>query len=187
MHEKYNNVLSKEYLDLYTQAQHRKSQLPFQAFDESLPLSWMKIRSLSSEDVFYIPVQLLFVGYKVKRHLNEPWYSTAVTTGTAAHTDLASALLGAVLEVIQIDSTIGHWYSNWIVPEIRFDNRTKPMEAILKKYGNIAHNPARFFWLKNPDLAGISIACMLERPEGSIPRVSVGLGASTSLNDALIN
>lgn len=62
---------------------------------------------------------------------------------------------------------------------------SKPMENTLKKYGNLAHNPARFFWLKNPDLAGFSIACVLERPANCIPRVSIGLGASTSLNDAL--
>jgi hypothetical protein len=94
-------------------------------------------------------------------------------------------LLGALLEIIQIDSTMGHWYTDYVVPEVIFDERTKPIASLLKKYGNLEHNPARFFWLKNPDLPGISIACLLEKPENSLPRVSLGLGASTTLNDAM--
>ena len=185
MHRNYLNVLEKEYLDLYNEDQLARKNFPFNAFDESLPLSWIKVRSIHTEKFFYIPAQYLFVGYHIKKHLQEPWYSTAVTTGTAAHTELEAALLGAILEIIQIDSTIGHWYGNHEIPQIIFDKRTKPMENLLKKYGNLSHNPVRFFWLKNPDLAGFSIACVLDKPEKCIPRVSIGLGASTSLNEAL--
>jgi len=185
MRQNHLNVLGREYLDLYSKQQLARPHFPFQTFDETLPLSWVKVRSIHADQFFYVPAQFLFIGYQLKKQLNEPWYGTAVTTGTAAHTDLVAALLGSILELIQIDSTIGHWYTNYEIPEIIFDERTKPMEALLKKYGNTEHNPPRFFWLKNPDLAGISIACLLERPEQSIPRVSIGLGASTSLNDAL--
>ena len=80
---------------------------------------------------------------------------------------------------------MGHWYSSYEAPEIIFDDRTKPMQAVLNKYEIGNHNNIRFFWLKNPDLAGFSIACVLEKPKSCIPRVSVGLGASTTLNDAL--
>ena len=185
MHKNHSNVLEKEYIDLYSKDQLARSNFPFNAFDGKLPLSWVKVRSIHAEQSFYIPAQFLFIGYHVKKDLNEPWYSTAVTTGTAAHTELEAALLGAILEIIQIDSTMGHWYGNHEIPEIIFDNRTKPMEMLLQKYGNLSYNPVRFFWLKNPDLAGFSIACVLDRPEQSIPRVSIGLGASTTLNDAL--
>jgi len=185
MQKNYQNILSPAFLDVFSEEQLNRENFPFRKFDPELPVSWAKIRSVHTNKFYYIPAQLLFVGYHIKKHLNEPWYGTAVTTGTAAHTDLVSALLGAILEIIQIDSTMGHWYGNIEIPEIIFDNRTKPMEKLLKQYGNPAHNPARFFWLKNPDLGGFSIACLLERPPNCIPRVSVGLGASTSLNDAL--
>lgn len=179
------NVLSKDYLDLYTEKQLENKHFPFKSFNQELPLSWLTAKSLISGQSYHVPAQLMLVGYQVKHKQNEPWYATAVTTGTAAHTNLTSALLGAILEIIQIDSTIGHWYGDYAIPEIIFDKRTKPIESLLIKYGNIEHNPVRFFWLKNPDLPGISIACLLERPEHSIPRVSIGLGASTSLNDAI--
>jgi thiazole/oxazole-forming peptide maturase SagD family component len=185
MHQKYENVLDHAYIDLYNKEQTSRSNFPFHAFDEALPLSWVKAKALHSSQDYYIPAQFVFVGYHIKKHLNEPWYGTAVTTGTAAHTDLTSALLGSILEIIQIDSTIGHWYGNYEIPQIVFDERTKPMQRLLEKYGNTYFNPARFFLLKNPDLLGFSIACILDRPENSIPRVSIGLGASTTLNDAL--
>lgn len=182
---KYNNVLPKEYLDLYSTEQLNKVNFPYNCFDVSLPLSWVKISSIDKQEYYWVPAQFLFVGYHVRRNLNEPWYATAVTTGTAAHTDQASVLLNSILEIIQIDSAMGHWYSNYDAPEIIFDERTKPMQEILRKYDNTDHNTVRFFWLKNPDLVGFSIACILEKPENCIPRVSIGLGASTTLNDAL--
>ncbi|MBA3537316.1 MAG: YcaO-like family protein [Tatlockia sp.] len=182
---KYDNVLSKEYLDLYTAEQLNKENFPYDKFNPSLSLSWVKVRRIDTQEYFWIPAQFLFVGYHVKKNLNEPWYSTAVTTGTAAHTDQASVLLNSILEIIQIDSAMGHWYSNYEAPEIVFDKRTRPMQEILRKYDNEEHNSIRFFWLRNPDLLGFSIACVLEKPETCIPRVSIGLGASTTLNDAL--
>ncbi|MBN9231894.1 MAG: hypothetical protein BGO90_03025 [Legionella sp. 40-6] len=185
MVKQHNNVLLREYLDLYSTEQLNKEGFPYDKFDPALSLSWVKIKQIDAETFFWIPAQFLFVGYHIKRNLNEPWYSTAVTTGTAAHTDQASVLLNSLLEIIQVDSAMGHWYSNYEAPEIIFDERTAPMQRILKKYDNRTHNKIRFFWLKNPDLSGFSIACILEKPEGCIPRVSIGLGASTTLNDAL--
>lgn len=185
MVQKYDHVLQKEYLDLYSKEQLEKAQFPYDKFDEDRPLTWVKIVVMDRQEYHWVPAQLLFVGYHVKKHLNEPWYCTAVTTGTAAHTDQASVLLNSILEIIQIDSAMGHWYTRYDVPEIILDKRTKPMQEIIRKYDNAQHNSVRFFWLKNPDLKGFSIACLLEKPENCIPRVSIGLGASTSLNDAM--
>lgn len=185
MQNNYSNVLNHEYLDLYTSTQLKKQTFPFTFFNQERPLSWVRAKSLLSGEDHYVPAQFVFVGYQIKRDQDEPWYAPAVTTGTAAHTDLTAALLGALLEIIQIDSTIGHWYTDYQIPEILFDERTKPLESLLHQYGNSHHNPARFFWLKNPDLAGISIACLLEKSERSFPKVAIGLGASTTLNDAM--
>lgn len=185
MANQHPNVLAQEYLDLYTTEQLGKDGFPYDKFNPVLPLSWAKIKQVDTETYIWVPAQFLFVGYHIKKDLHEPWYSTAVTTGTAAHTDKASVLLNSILEIIQVDSAMGHWYSNYEAPEIIFDERTMPMQRILQKYDNRAHNKIRFFWLKNPDLSGFSIACVLEKPEGCVPRVSIGLGASTTLNDAL--
>lgn len=185
MCEKHNNVLSKDYLDLYNNEQLSRLLFPYDQFDASRPLSWINVNLIDQNNNCWIPAQLLFVGYHIKKQSNEPWYSTAVTTGTAAHTDQVSVLLNSILEIVQVDSAMGHWYSNWEAPEIILDSRTKPMQEILRKYDNLSHNSIQFFWLKNPDLAGFSIACVLEKPVKCIPRISVGLGASTSLNDAL--
>lgn len=181
----YDNVLSSAYLDLYSNEQLSKPNFPYNKFDKSLPLTWVNTTVLNAGQPMWVPAQFLFVGYHVKKHSNEPWYSTAVTTGTAAHTDQYSVLLNSILEIIQVDSAMGHWYSDYEAPEIILDSRTTPMQALLNKYDNLKQNTVRFFWLRNPDLLGHSIACVLEKPENSIPRVSVGLGASTSLNDAL--
>ena len=185
MKNKFNHVLPKEYIDLYSTEQLSREHFPYAQFDARLPLCWVKIPQLDTPNYFWVPAQFLFVGYQVKQHLNEPWYCTAVTTGTAAHTDQASVLLNSILEIIQLDSAMGHWYSNYEAPEIVFDKRTLAMQEVLRKYDNQKYNSVRFFLLRNPDLLGFSIACILEKPEKSVPRVSIGLGASTSLNDAL--
>lgn len=185
MQKRNENIISPNYLDLYDEQQLAKNNFPFQNLDEALPLTWLKLPSVFNRSFLWVPAQLLLVGYQIKKDHKEPWYTSAVTTGTAAHVDLISALLNALLEIIQIDGAMGHWYGNYPAPEIIFDERSLPMFNVLKKYAGSDWKQIKFYWLKNPDLRGISVACLIAKPEKSMPRIAIGLGASASLNDAL--
>lgn len=185
MISQYKNVLSKDYLDLYTKTQHQDQTFPFHAFDPLRPLSWVELSHLNHRNRTWLPAQLAFVGYQIKHENNEPWYASAVTTGTAAHTNPSSALLNALLEIIQIDSAMGHWYGNWPAQKIIFDERIRAFEFVLSKHDPYRNHQLSFFYIKNCDLPGFCIACLIQRPNKITPRISIGLGMSTSLNEAM--
>jgi len=177
-------VVPKEKLLFYSQEQYKQAGFPFVPLNEDARLVWVPTFCISTEKLLWVPAQLLFVGYQLHHAQHEPWISASVTTGTAAHTDKVKALLNAILEIIQIDSAMGHWYSNQVAPRIIFDERTAALENIIKQAGE-QHKYLSFHWLQNPDLHGFSIACVYYYPSGLPPKLAVGLGADTQLESAM--
>ncbi len=178
-----SSVLSDDRLRLFGQHQFKQTGFPFVGYANQ-PLNWMQLPSLLGRHSLWVPMQFILVGYQVKHKENEPWLSPAVTTGTAAHTDKVKALMNSILELVQIDSAMGHWYSARRSKRIEFDERTCSLEAILKRQGHFSHSQFSFYWLENPDLAGLSVACVY-RNQRSIPKVAIGLGADISLSKAM--
>lgn len=163
--------------------QFQQADFPFRYYTNQ-PLGWIKLPSLISTRAMWVPAQWVLVGYQIKQAQNEPWVSAAVTTGTAAHTNKIKALVNSILELVQIDSAMGHWYSSRQAKKINFDDRTHSLETILNRQGYFDPTQFSFHWLENPDLAGFSIACVYRHPR-SIPKVAIGLGADVSLSKAM--
>lgn len=176
-------VLPDSRLRLFGPHQFKQAGFPLMWYVDQ-PLGWIKLPSLLGAHSMWVPAQFILVGYQVKHLQNEPWLSPAVTTGTAAHTDKVKALLNAILELVQIDSAMGHWYSARQSKRINFDDRTRNLEAILSRQGHFNPTQFSFHWLENPDLAGFAVACVY-RNQRSIPKVAIGLGADVSLSRAM--
>ncbi|MHB1949121.1 MAG: YcaO-like family protein [Gammaproteobacteria bacterium] len=178
------NVLPNKYLHLFSDAQYERQDFPFEKYCDQ-PLAWIKLQSLLGVHTVYVPAQFVLVGYQVKKKLREPWLCAAVTTGTAAHTDKVKALNNAILELIQIDSAMGHWYSSQQAPKIDFDSRTNALKTLLQKQQHFDPQCFSFHWLKNPDLVGFSIACVYRKSANGIPKVAIGLGSDGRLVRAM--
>ncbi len=176
-------VLEKGKLQPFGQHQFTQANFPFTHYVDQ-PLDWIKLPSFFSTRSMWVPTQFILVGYQVKHAQNEPWISPAVTTGTAAHTNKVKALINSVLELVQIDSAMGHWYSACQSKRIIFDDRTRGLEKILIRQGNFNQALFSFHWLENPDLAGFSVACVY-RNKASVPNAAIGLGADVSLVRAM--
>jgi len=178
-----NTVLPPSYLQFYSKQQLSRPNFPFQKFEEKSPMNWIRLTSLLEEKKIYIPMQLLFVGYQVNKAAGEPWLNSAVTTGTATHVTRFKALKSAILELIQLDAAMGHWYTEVASYEIILDQRTSVFENLLRKIIPANKTLPRFFLLKNADLKGFVISCLFENY--NIPKYAVGLGADTDLISAL--
>jgi len=111
-------------LALFDEEMFSRPDFPFAAFDPTMPMGWVKWRSLKRNEWCRVPAQLALVGYLAQSHLGESRISVGVTTGTAAHTDRDKARLNALLELVQIDSAVGHWYGAWPARAIGLDHRT---------------------------------------------------------------
>ncbi len=168
----------------YSESQLRRQGFPFQQVTADSKISWLKMASLNSNTSTWIPAQFILVGYDIRRKDLEPWITSAVTTGTALHIDYARAFRAALLELIQLDSVMGHWYSAWKAYEIELDARVNSLAKLIKQYSTTSKHIYRFYYIPNPDLAGFSIACVYIQ-ETNLPKVVIGLGADLSLENAM--
>jgi thiazole/oxazole-forming peptide maturase SagD family component len=85
-------------------------------------VGWIRCPSLFEPAVeIWIPAQMLFVGYKLNRDHGEVAFSPGFSTGTAAHTSLGKAVQNALLELIEIDALMLHWYTRLTAPAVTID------------------------------------------------------------------
>ncbi len=177
------DVLSRNQLNPFNFSQYANKNFPLTLY-QNQPLGWIRLPSLLSDKTMWVPAQFILVGYQVKQRQGEPWIAPAVTTGTATHSDPIKALMNATLELIQIDSAMGHWYSSRIAKRIGWDNRVRGVERMLSRHHYFSHKKYAFYYLENPDLLGFSIACVYTNAN-TVPRVAIGLGSDTSLSRAI--
>jgi thiazole/oxazole-forming peptide maturase SagD family component len=178
-------VISAEKFAFFTDAQYLRPEFPFRPFSRESVIGWLKAPSLLDEGDIWVPAQLVLIGYIVKQMEGEPWLLSAVTTGSAAHTNQVLALRTALLELIELDSVIGHWYSPVAASEIVLDQRTRAIERLIERqFFRHKLRPA-FYWLPNADLPGMTVACVARQKPGVLPAVGIGLGCSLSLTEAM--
>jgi thiazole/oxazole-forming peptide maturase SagD family component len=177
-------ILKPENFRFFTDEQYSTPKMPFQRFSPGAPMAWLKAPTLTQSSHLWVPAQLVLVGYGPRTDAGELWLSAAITTGTASHTLPERALKGALLELIQIDAAMGHWYSNASASEVILDRRVAGLEQILQKYFPARGVKAKFYWLPNADLPGLPIACVVRSP-GILPVLGVGLGCDLNLKQAM--
>lgn len=180
-------VLSADQLNYFTQDQFKRDNFPFKSFEPDQKIGWYRLSSITDKnDILWIPAQLLFIGYNLKKEQGEPWLNTAVTTGTATHSNKSQAILNAILELIQLDCTIGNWYSDGIAKQIEFDERLKIFNKILDKYAPHFRNHITFHYFEPPEnWSNFNIACVYRRKDGYQPKIAIGLGSDLSLERAM--
>jgi thiazole/oxazole-forming peptide maturase SagD family component len=178
-------VVPAESLRFFTDEQLARPGFPFHPFDPDMPLGWVEAPSLLDGGTLWVPAQLVLVGYAPDRHAGERRLLASVTTGSAAHTRTDRATLNALLELVQIDAAMGHWYSARRAPRIALDDRTDAVRRIVERRFQPHRPRPAFHWLESPDLAGMTVACVLEEPHPQRPAVAVGLGSDLRLEDAM--
>lgn len=182
-----SDLIPEDSLDLFDSTAFNKPNFPFAPFCANSPLGWVTMESMVGARPMAIPAQMVLVGYRTQRQLGERATFSSVTTGTAAHRTHDLALINGLLELIQIDAAVGHWYSGWPCDEIRLDERTRTLQGIVERHNNgrLSAPSTTFMYISNPDLPGFPIACVLRGPKGTSPEVAVGLGCALGLEEAM--
>jgi thiazole/oxazole-forming peptide maturase SagD family component len=178
-------VIDAARLRFFTDDQHAVEGFPFRPFCREDTMGWVSARSLITEERSWIPAQLLLVGYAPRIHDGESWLTSAVTTGTAAHTDPRAAVLNGLLEIVQVDAAMGHWYADGAAVAIEHDDRTAAIERIVERQFFTHSAQPSFYVLPSADLPGTTVACVIRGADGQFPAVAVGLGTSFRLAEAM--
>ncbi|WP_093156907.1 YcaO-like family protein [Saccharopolyspora antimicrobica] len=170
-------------LDVYAELQFAEPDFPFDRFDPNAPMSWMRMTSLVGGEDVLVPAQLLLVGYQIRDQ--EPYVQSAVTTGTAVHTDPVKALLNALQELVQLDTVMGHWHT--AVPSVRigWDGRTRALRHLVEEHWSPRFPDPEFHLLPSPDLPGFTVVCLVRGREGHGPAIVLGLGTDGKLTAAM--
>jgi thiazole/oxazole-forming peptide maturase SagD family component len=179
------SVLDFDSLRFFSDRQHARLGFPFHAPSPDMPMSWIKAPSLLDSSATWMPSQVLLVGYTAKEPVGERRCVPGVTTGTAAHVTPEDALRNALLELVQIDAAMGHWYSSAGAQRIVLDERTEMMRRIIRRQFPSGAPDVAFYWLPNPDLPAFTIACTLRQGGGQIPQFVAGLGCELELVPAM--
>lgn len=177
-------ILSPNSLRFFGPMEFGESDFPFQPFQPDAPISWLTMTSLLDGSRMLVPAQLVLVGYRPRADDGEPCMLRAVSTGTAAHTRRHLALRNALLELIQVDAAMGHWYSASVAHAIELDDRVAAIRQIVRRSFAASGPSVNFYWLPSAGLGGMTVACLL-RSADKVPAVALGLGADLALSSAL--
>lgn len=175
-------ILESETFVYFSAHQYRKENF-FTEFNAQTKLNWSRVPELIQKNNIWIPTQLLFFSYLPKTHLGERRINHVVSTGTAVHRNFRNCILNSLLEIIQIDTAIGHWYTGYQAFKIDLTNRTAHLQKIITK--SIEHNNVQieFYWLPQTEFSIFTVICMGKSDR--IPFYSFGLGADLSLEAAM--
>jgi thiazole/oxazole-forming peptide maturase SagD family component len=164
-------------LDFFTDEQVAGPDFPFQPFSSDSPIGWVRARSALDYGECWVPAQLAFVGYVVMSDAGERRIGAGVTTGTAAHTSRITARRNALLELVQIDAVMGHWYTDRVAPEIVHDANSVSLQHLISEFFPDSFPDPKFYWLPTAETTVCVVACCIRRVGRALPSVSIGLGA----------
>ncbi|WP_456394247.1 YcaO-like family protein [Thermococcus sp.] len=124
LERKGEEVMPFEYLKLFSDYEiFKNSPLRISEPSKNDVIGWIKCPSLfKSNREIYTPAQVLFIGYLPMKY-NEKRYLPAFSTGTASHLSLENALLGSLMEWIEIDAVMTRWYTKLPSPRIIIDDQ----------------------------------------------------------------
>jgi ribosomal protein S12 methylthiotransferase accessory factor len=185
MKEAYANVIPEVYLTLFDASMFSKTGFPFDQYDSLKPITWVEVAALDQNSTMWIPAQFLFLGFTPDR-MQEPWLLSSVTTGTAAHTTKAKAIISGVSELTQIDAAMGHWYTDQKAKRLILDDRVKVFKSFMTSVIRSKNLPLpTFYSLESKDLPGFNIACVWKKGREGSSAFAVGLGSDYTLENAL--
>lgn len=144
---------------------------------------WTEFKSLNDNKSYYVPCQAVYLAYKQTR--KEPLIYPSISTGTAGHVDIDSALLSGIYEVLERDAYM-----------IYYLNKLKPKKYDLKSFKNKEINTLLDISNRyNLKLISLDIRTNIDVPvvaslvvdrSGLGKAVSIGLKSHLNLEEAII-
>lgn len=140
-------------------------------------IGWMECPSLVNPgEKVWTPVQLLSIGYKPREDLGEKAIIASFSKGSAAHISHAKALESAILEAVEADAFMLHWYTELKGAELKNDHLDF-MRFVDNTFGGTPYD-LRLFDLSMEDTHGYVIGALLTNRLTSRPQYLMGASAN---------
>lgn len=181
-----------EYLALFEAEQQRQLHEMMEDYSPELPtsddiISWVRCPSLiyPGEEI-WIPAQLFFLGFKTNPREADKLFVPAFSTGTAAHLSIDMAIKNALIESIQIDAVMLHWYTGAPTPRVIIDDEY--LDSYFTRLG-LGHDSPYEVWpiyVSRPELPLPNFVVYLIRKDERAPYISVGVQAEADPRYAIV-
>jgi thiazole/oxazole-forming peptide maturase SagD family component len=187
-----NECMPLEYLALFEPGQQRFLSSRMPQYAPELPterdvLAWLPCPALADPSrTIYTPVQSMMLGHRPSPERGDRSFVAAFSTGTASHRSLTSALVNAIVEAIQIDAFMLHWYTDCPAPELDVDDpRALAALARMGLGADRVYRP-RIAVLTRPELPLTNFGAYLLRRDDRVPLIGFGLQASSDPLHAVV-
>ncbi|MPZ50654.1 MAG: hypothetical protein GEU75_15380 [Dehalococcoidia bacterium] len=173
-----NQALDFARLPRLSEREYADPHCPFQRPNSAVPIRWTRGYSLVDRCERYVPAIMTHL-YMSAREGERFW--APISTGVAAHTDLATALVSAICEVIERDAIALTWLARLQLPRIELDDALP--EALAANYARLRRSLVhQIFFDATTDL-GIPTVYALQLVDGH-PRMAQYVNCATDFNPA---
>ncbi|WP_013335045.1 TOMM precursor leader peptide-binding protein [Gloeothece verrucosa] len=145
----------------------------YQPFDETKPIEWTPVWSLSEQTHKYFPTGLSYYGYPLPEDHN---FGRADSNGNAAGNTLEEAILQGFFELVERDAIGIWWYNRLTCPGVDLESFNEPYLLELREF---YRRKNRELWVLDitTDI-GIPVFVALSRlTDGKEDKVIMGFGA----------
>lgn len=155
--------------------------------DENARLSWTPCHSLFDNKKYFVPAQLVYLGYE--RLPEEPLIRQATTNGAAAGISRGKAMERAVLEAVERDALMIHWLNKITPPRIDIEGlQILGNETITRIVSEYRKYKIDFAILDiTADLGVPVILTVIRDGARGRPAVFLGAGAGLDIESAIIH
>lgn len=150
-------------------------------FQDSEVIQWKRGYRFSTGETILIPVEMVYYPVKAGIIGREPFYRTS-SNGVAAHTEREEAILSGVLELVERDALMVHWFSKKPVRSI--SHKLIP-PSISGRHSMFTKSGVEIKFL-DISLDTVHVILCLFRSDDGRPYLASGAAAALSLEGAMI-
>jgi len=164
-------------------SQRQKEIFPNKKWNEQSIFYWEKVRRYTTEELSYVPAQLVYWNYA--NNSDEPFLAESNTSGLGGFFTKEGAILSALYEVIQRDTFFFYWFSK--KTPVRINPKSIPNKELQEKYKEITANGKEIIFLQLDSISGVPVfICIIENVSLPGPLYVLGAGCDADQMKALL-
>jgi ribosomal protein S12 methylthiotransferase accessory factor len=167
---------------LYSERQYARRDFPYHRWEPTAEVTWVPMRELPGGNEVFVPASLVYLRAPSLRR--EDHFTTNTSNGLAAGSDVESAILRGLYELVERDAFLITWMARLPAAEVDFSSDRGVAQSIRAHYARFAVE-LRVFRLCTDVPLHAMMAIALDR-SGEGPAAVIGLGCQSDPTRAVL-
>lgn len=175
------NKLDPKIFCYFSQAQLKSDHFNNFSYDSTTPFNWTTCTKLETNEVYFIPAQLVYCPYKYTNEMN---IMLPTSTGTALGLSRDEAIYKGICETIERDAFIIDYLLSRPPKKVELTSLTSKLGSYISKLLKYRIN-FQLYQL-NSELNIPTMTCVLQDNSPTTPAISIGLKTDIDLENAIV-